>query len=205
MADTFSNVTRFPLCWPEGWKVTATRRQSKFKKVNPGGTRDELVHQLRALGATDIIMSTDVATRDDGMPYSDGLDRPIKNPGVALYFKRRGRPQAMAVDVYLTPVENMRALCPCVDALRTMDRHGAVEVLEKVFLGFTGLPPAPKDRTWWDILGVKREAPLDVVKQMWLEGAKRWHPDAAGGDAETMALINRAWEDAQRERGGANG
>lgn len=45
---------------------------------------------------------------------------------------------------------------------------------------------------------VKRDTPLDVIKQAWIEGAKHCHPDV-GGDADAMALINRAWDDAQRE------
>ena len=77
----------YPLTWPERQNRTAThrRRNGKFK-VTLGQARDELLRELGLLGAKDVTISSNVALRRDGLPYSDARE-PV-DPGVAVYFDR---------------------------------------------------------------------------------------------------------------------
>jgi hypothetical protein len=49
-----------------------------------GRARDGLLHEVCLLGATNVVISTNVPTRGDGLPYSD--ERRLDDPGVAVYF-----------------------------------------------------------------------------------------------------------------------
>lgn len=64
-------------------------------------------------------------------------------------------------------------------------------------MGYQSLPAANKE--WWQILEVPPNAPLPTIKAAYRQLAIKFHPDA-GGDAIRMAAINRAWEEAQREK-----
>lgn len=49
-----------------------------------GKARDQLLAELRLLGAKGLVVSTNVELRLDGLPYSES--RHIADPGVAVYF-----------------------------------------------------------------------------------------------------------------------
>ena len=83
----------FPLYWPEGWPRTSTwqrQNDTKFKGVTFGRARDDLLAEIKRLGGAQVILSTNVALRLDGLPYADR--RNPEDPGVAVYFKRKGKP-----------------------------------------------------------------------------------------------------------------
>lgn len=195
MADT--SVTAYPLRWPSGWRMETRHVRSRFE-FSSDKARQELMHSLKLLGATDVILSSNAPLRRDGSPMAGALDLELPEPGVAVYFKRDGKDQVLATAKYLTPAENVRALWHTVEAMRTIQRHGSSEILDRTFTGFTALHAAPHDRKWWDVLGVPRTAKLEQIRAAWIDGARRFHPDV-GGDPEVMAQINRAWDDAQRE------
>ncbi len=48
--------------------------------------------------------------------------------------------------------------------------------------------------TLYDVLGVKVTASVAEIRQAYLLTARNLHPDLPGGDGETMALVNEAWE-----------
>jgi DnaJ-class molecular chaperone len=60
--------------------------------------------------------------------------------------------------------------------------------------------PEPRARAWWDVLGVARDAPIEVMKDAYRELVKQHHPDR-GGNPERMAEIHRAWAEAQIAKG----
>ncbi len=190
----------FPLRWPDGWKRTTTRVDSRFRMKSPAKARDEMIHELELLGATRVIVSTNVPVNASGHAFAEGLGELQADPGVAVYFERNGKKMVIACDRYRRPVENMHALALCVDAMRTQQRHGSPEMLERQFTGFAALPPKMSDRAWWDVLGVKRDAPLAVIRAAYLDGIKRFHTDVTGGNHDVAAQINRAWDEAQKEK-----
>src|SRR6266852_2084204 len=104
-------IESYPLCWPIGWprSTWAQRGKSRFGG-NTYNQIKELQRELRLLGAQNIIVSSNVPVRQDGLPYSDAAKRRYDDPGVAIYFNLKKRPLSMARDRYWTPWENMRSL-----------------------------------------------------------------------------------------------
>lgn len=68
----------YPLQWPTGWQRTPrpTRKRSSFggRGAGPGVTvaaaLGRLHPELRLLGASTVVVSTNIQTRRDGLPYS---------------------------------------------------------------------------------------------------------------------------------------
>lgn len=56
---------------------------------------------------------------------------------------------------------------------------------------------ATPPRSWWEVLGVTRNASQAVVKAAWRKLAIQHHPDN-GGDTGKMQEVNAAWTEAQR-------
>lgn len=190
----------FPLHWPMLQPRTPDhrRRDSKFS-TSVGRARDELLRELGLLGATSIVVSTNCPVRRDGLLYADSSEP--RDPGVAVYFNRRvggaTRPYTLACDSYRKVRWNLRAVGVTVEALRTIARHGATEMLEQAFTGFAALPPAPTPKAWFDVLGVSQNATLREAKQAYLALIAEHHPDK-GGDTAKAAEINAAWTDATK-------
>jgi hypothetical protein len=194
-------LERYPLTWPEGRPRTRTRRASRFE-LGFVDARDRLLDELRRLGARDVVISSNVPLRRDGLPVADA--REPADPGVAVYFERRvgdrSVPFVIACDTYNRVKANLRAIGLTVEALRSIERHGASELLEQAFTGFAALPPAQlADPPWWVVLGVDQNADMDTIRGARNLLALAHHPDR-GGDAERMAQINRAYERAQEPK-----
>lgn len=207
----------YPLDWPIGEPRATRRVRGKFE-VQFGRARDELLRELRLLGARDVVISSNVPTRRDGLPYADAPKR-LSDPGVAVYWtaerwdaaaKRYVRtPFVMACDKYDSPVANIRALGLSVEAIRSLERHGTRQLRDRAFSGFAALPAVaspPSRSVWWRVLGLS-EQPVteDEVNTAYRARAKHCHPDHGGSD-EAMAELNRARDEAiafVRARGGA--
>lgn len=190
-----SSVTAFPLAWPVAYPRTRNRATSKFKSTSFEVSRTRLFAQLRILGGTQIVLSTNIPIRNDGFPYSDLARRRIDDPGVAVYFQYRGKQRVLACDRWRSTVENLHALELTVDAMRGLERWGASSILERAFTGFTALP-APEQ--WFDVLGIAPNASIEQAECEYRERMKSAHPDRGGSDGRA-AKLNWAIEQARRE------
>lgn len=198
--------TAHPLSWPM-WKPRTPdhlRGRSPFDRDRnhvpslDRGRRD-LERELRLMGVTDFVLSTNVALRLDGYPRS-GQAAP-KDPGVAVYFKVAGRDTVLACDQWDRVESNLRAVVKHIDALRGMDRWG-VGTIEQAFAGFAALPPPiagePPARPWREVLGV--EGPVTgtaVVSAAYRKAAK----ELGGDDEKALLELNLARDAALRELG----
>lgn len=199
MSDGKLLLEAYPLHWPERQprKSPMERRTGHFK-VGLGVARDELLNELKLLGARDVVITSNVPTRRDGLPYADA--REPNDPGVAVYFERRGRQYVFACDTFTKFVQNLRAVGMTIGSLRAIERYGASEMLEQAFTGFAALPPASREVPWWETLGVPQGSTREAVVAAHRELALRHHPDR-GGDAARMAAINAARDAALRAMG----
>lgn len=193
----------FPLTWPIGRPRTPpARRRSAAFKVGLTVARDRMLRELNLLRTKDIVVSSNMRTRLDGLPHSDA--REPEDPGVAVYFKRYGtdatwRPFVIACDTYQRVRFNLRAIGATVEAMRAIERHGSGQMLEQAFQGFAALPPAfvtEPEPAWYLVLCVAPDADLATVRASYLALAEQHHPDK-GGDHAKMARLNRAWEAAR--------
>lgn len=198
----------FPLTWPEAYPRTpADKRRLAPYKVTYEKALRELTLEVRRLGGTYLVISANVPLRDDGMPYADAARRRIPDPGVAIYFQRKGGPVVMACDAWDQPHHNIRALGLTIEGMRAIQRSGAGHLLERAFTGFKALPPAsgvpapPPAKPWWEVLGCPKDmTEVDIVRAYYKTAAKKNHPDIIGESGHDATIeINRAWEEAQEQ------
>ena len=195
--------TRYPLQWPEGWKrmpsyqrKSATfKRQGKALTVFDGVQR--VVDEMERLGVhqDDVIVSTNLQTRLDGLPRSNQA-RP-GDPGVCVYWKPAKSPmRCMAVDRYDEVQDNLAAVAATLEAMRSIERHGGAAILDRAFTGFAALPaPAGGKREWWTVLELPSTASQAEIREAFNRLAREHHPDRGGSD-ERMAEIIRARDEA---------
>lgn len=194
--------TAFPLTWPlhkprtAHWKIERSGfdRRRSFATV-----RDELVREIERLGGKSLIISTNIPLRQDGLPYAT-YSR-IRDFGVAIYFKREGKDMAFACDRWDRIEDNMHAITKTIDALRGVARWGTGDMMQAAFTGFTALPPpivAGMSRTWWDVLGLGRDAGRAEIDAAYKRLASQHHPDK-GGNTAAMTEINQARDAALKE------
>lgn len=209
----------FPLQWPDGWPRTPSdrRERSRFADVSNYQAALELHRELRLYLAGDIVITSNLPTRSDGLPLAGTS---AKDPGVAVYWTRRRVEYVMACDRWRSASENMRAIAKTIEALRGIDRWGSSAIQQRAFTGFaTALPPgqpappaaAPlRKRSWREVLGLDadwaraapRVAQLALAKDAYRRLMKTAHPDV-GGDHATAAELNTALAEAELELQGA--
>lgn len=202
--------TRTPLQWPVGWKRMASyqRKSATFSKngqalsVFDGVQR--VLDELEKLGVhqDDVVVSTNLLTRLDGMPRSNQA-RP-GDVGVAVYWQKSAKEpmRCMAVDRYTEVADNLAAVAATLEAMRSIERHGGAAILDRAFTGFTALPaPVAGQRDWWTVLGVEPVATVAEIREAHSRLARLHHPDR-GGDAPVMADVNAA-RDAGLKKWGA--
>lgn len=208
-------TTAYPLAWPDGWPKTKRGNQRDTTSVfsrsrSQGGswtfaeTRDRLHAELRNHGDPAPVLSTNFEVGRNG-PMEGRARRP-DDQGVAIYFKRRGKPYVMAADGYKEAEGNMRSLTLALEAMRQLERHGGGVMLERAYEGFTALPPpgtpsAPPLRPWREVFGFSDVFPdglttaeaIDILARRYREHAK------AAGLSGDLVVLNVAREAADRE------
>jgi hypothetical protein len=191
----------FPLQWPEGWPRTPNWRRgaSRFGKNLGFGEIRKLQAELRLLGARSVVISSNVPLRNDGLPYASQASKRYDDPGVAIYYTLKGKQLSMARDRYNTPWENIRSLTLTISAIRSIERHGGSDMMERAFSGFVAIAPPDWKKPWREVFGIKPDWRGDIT-QLYREKARNRHPDA-GGDDTLMAELNVAYEEAKRELG----
>lgn len=188
----------YPLHWPDGWPRTPSNERiwGRFQ-TTPGTARSHLLQEITALGGQYPVISSDLAVRKDGLPYADQARRKIHDPGVAVYFEKKGTQMVFACDRYDAPWKNMRAIGKTIEAIRGIDRWGASDMMERALSAFEALP-APDG--WRTVLGFSGDPDVsrDEAHHRYREMVKNHHPDR-GGDPEQFRKINEAWVSAQKE------
>ncbi len=195
-------IPAFPLEWPAGWQRTKRPTRSRFGDFTLSRCLQGLFQELDRLRASEVVISTNVELRLDGLPYSG--KRAPDDPGVAVYFKLRGEATVLACDSWDTVAHNLRAVMLHIDALRGMHRWG-VGTLDRAFTGYKALPPPPAARSWRAVLGLDvytmenlRAGGPNVIAARYRALAKLRHPDT-GGSAAQFAELGRARDEALEE------
>lgn len=188
----------FPLAWPHGWKRNRHAKRSRFR-CTFAKVRDELVAEIKRLGGSYIVLSTNIPLKRDGMPYANRAEP--SDSGVAVYFFRRGKQMVFACDKWDRVQDNMRAIQHTIKALRGAERWGASDMMERAYAAFESLPPPTRATAdCWQILGVCAGASPDEITRAYHQKAMRAHPDT-GGSEGAMIQLNQARDDAIRYSG----
>lgn len=213
------SISAFPLQWPMGWKRTEAHRrlQARFGRASRGSgvtwtagrslTVNEAVQRVRqelqrmAVDLQDVVISTNLELRLDGLPRSG--QRAPADPGAAVYWRDNfnSAPRVMAIDQYTTVEDNLAAIAATLNAMRAIERHGGAAILERAFTGFSALPAPGAARHWRDVLGVPNTVQNEQgLKDAYRRAASAAHPDKGGSDAR-MAEVNAAYEQGRAELG----
>ena len=198
-------IPAYPLQWPTGWDRTPAghRTDGKFgKRDDKRMLRDVTVNdavnrvreQLRMLGihTDDVVVSTNLKLRLDGWPRSD-QPQP-SDTGVAVYWiDQDGNPRCMATNRYQKVADNLAGIAASLEAMRTLERHGSAEILNRAFSGFAALE-APQGEPWFEVLGVPADADMAAVQAAWRRLRAAVHPDRPGGSVEAFQRGQAAYD-----------
>jgi hypothetical protein len=208
---------RYPLIWPHDCPRTPAEERKNLasgsrydstgqrRSVSFNGTVERLFRELNRLGAENVVISTNQPVRNDGMPFAQ--ERRIEDPGVAVYFNRKGRQLCVPVDRYVTMLDNLRAVALSIEAIRGLERWGGMSMMDRAFTGFAQLPgavePEKPRQPWREVFGLAEGFPAtpEIIEAMFKAHSKSRHPDM-GGDDEGFRELVRAREDALKEIGG---
>lgn len=196
------NKTAYPLCWPDDQRRATTRKHGKFlgptkQWISVHEAVKRLLYELARLNIRDseVIISTNIPLRIDGLPRSD---KEPKDPGVAVYWqKEKQLPRCIALDLYTAVADNIAGIAATLEAMRAIERHGGVGILDRVFKGFAALPENAS-RNWREILGIQGTATRELITARYRALAQVHHPDK-GGDRVMFEEITRAREAAELE------
>jgi len=185
-------IEAHPLYWPEGRTRTPKhkRQLSRFKTGFAIAVR-QTNEELRRLGAKNVIISTDVPLRRDGLPLASA--KTPEDTGAAIYFEYSGKQMCFACDRWNKVGDNIYAVAKTIEAMRGIERWGTGDMVKAAFTGFLALPPASD---WRNILG--NPSTLSEAESAYKALVRENHPDT-GGSNELMAELNRAREMARIE------
>ena len=187
----------FPLHWPEHWPKTPPHKRARSKFDTPLVTaRDELLRELRLMGATHIVISSYLQLRQDGLPYAN--QRQPDDPAVAVWFYWRGEQRCIPCDRWDRVQDNINAIRHTVAAMRGVERWGTGEMLKRTAHVFDALPPPDASRHWHQVLGVSPHATESEIRAAYRQRATQWHPDHPDGDPDRMKELNAARDEALR-------
>lgn len=203
-------IPAYPLQWPAGWERTPEghRTWGRFGKRDSRGILQDVTiaaavervrEQLRMLGIRDddIVISTNLKTGRNGFPLTDQAQP--KDTGVAVYWiDRTGNPRCMSTNRYHKVADNLAGIGASLEAMRTLERHGSAEILNRAFSGFAALE-APQGEPWFQVLGVAADADRPAVEAAWRRLRSTCHPDKPGGSAEAFQRAQDAYERGMQE------
>lgn len=192
-------IDAYPLQWPPAWPRTKYSEYARFQ-TSFASARNNLMRELDLLGATDIIISSNVELRRDGLPYAG--QRQPDDPAMAVYFKLNGEDQCVPCDKWTRTEDNLQAIRKTIEALRGLERWGAKEMVNAAFRGFKALPAnivvgEHTSRAWWEVLEVSQDASPEVIKASYRAQLHLKHPDKGGSDwdfQELQKAFNEATE-----------
>jgi hypothetical protein len=162
----------FPLSWPAGRPRARYRRDSQFRHegrpIDVDRARRRLRDELGRIDAQGVVLSSNLRLRVDG---SVGTDQraAASDPGVALYFKWKGKDVVLACDSYYTVAGNIAALAAHIEATRAIERYG-VGTLEQMFTGL-GEPNS-----------------LAEAEAYYRNAMRTEHPDVGGSETRAVML-----------------
>lgn len=202
-----SEITRWPLCWPDN--VARTEPYRRLRPQFDEGTIASAVNFVRSeinrlnnrrwdYNDESVIISSNLRQRLDGLPASNQAEP--ADTGVAVYFnlifirngKRYERPIVMSCDKWNKVAFNLKAIAKDIEAQRARQRWGCTNY-EQAFRGYVAIPEKCGGNSWWVELGVSPSCSEAEIKAAYQAKAKLHHPDV-GGNREAWEKIQTAYE-----------
>lgn len=177
----------YPLAWPAGESRTGHPGSAQFGR---GMTQSKciktLFSELRKLGASHVVLSTNMIPRKDKKGYL--MQAQPQDRGAAVYFMLKGTSTSIACDRWNKVHHNIRAIAVMIESIRRVERCGTSGMVDAMFRGFQQLPERTGP-TCWDVLGLQASSTIDVIKLRFSRLAKIAHPDKGGSDKRFDELV----------------
>lgn len=120
---------------------------------------------------------------------------------VTVVFTKDGKEQRFTLGTQDRPQDNLRALYLGLESMRLNEVRGIADVVREMY---AQLPAPATVRDPYEVLGVRPDASLEDIKDLYRIKAKRLHPDTADptkvADTEAIKELNAAFEKIQSER-----
>lgn len=147
-----------PLEWPEGWERAPYARASGFRStLTAAAARDDLADELRRLGASDTVLTTDRRPSCSGGWLA--RQPAMAKAGASVWFNLDGEPCVLACDRWDKLAHNLRALAKHIAAIRGQARWG-VGTVAQAFTAYKALPDPSRRKPWREVLGLL-DVPVD--------------------------------------------
>jgi hypothetical protein len=188
-------VEAYPLQYPKNWDRSQRKEFARFK-TSFATARYKVINEVRQLGGKNIVISSNIPLKNDGLPYANFKEP--EDTGVAVYFILKGSEVCIPCDKWKKCVDNLHAISLCISALRGLDRWGAKNMVEASFRGFTALPsPDMIMTTATDYFGECTN--VEQVNNKYKNLAKELHPDINKSENANneFAEMKRQYEVAQ--------
>lgn len=196
-----SAITASPLYWPAGVPRNDAPKRSQFgkykKPIPVSRASNQVLHELRLMGGTEVIISTNLKLRLDGLPRSG--QREPEDPGAAVWFERNKETTCIPIDQYDRLGCNLWAIAHTIEAMRGIERWGGSTTIGQAFKGFAALP-APEQispRGWRQVFDYEGND-LAEVRRRYKAAMLIAHPDKGGSQAQAT-MYNAAFAAAKRE------
>jgi hypothetical protein len=105
----------YPLQWLPQQPRTKRPTRARFGNHSLSNAGGFIENELRLMGATNCIISTNLQTKLSGGFYAN---QKIEDAGVVIYFKLKDKDKAMACDLWDKPEHNLWALQLSFSAIR---------------------------------------------------------------------------------------
>lgn len=175
---------RSGLEWPRAQARHAKRCPSRYR-VSLQDALIEMQNTLRRMSCRSVVVTADVELTLSGQ-LRRVSQRAGADPGVAIYFDWGDDRRCFACDAWDSLAGNVRAVGVTLEALRTIGRAGASQMMQQAFSGFAALPASTQmtqeaDAYEWEAyrhLGLEMGCGTDAVNQAYRRLAKVEHPDS---------------------------
>lgn len=195
-------MQKYPLEWPVGYPRTTRPSRSAFKNPTLGKTIDNILQEIKRLTGrwkTGIVISTNIPLKNDGLPRADYMRSVISDRGAAVYFKRGEAEVVICCDKWDTVESNLHAIYKSIEALRSVERWGVSDFIERAFTGFKALHSSPPAKPWFEVMEFKFPSPtIEHHKSRYRALARKLHPDSPGGSLEKFQELQAAYEEGNR-------
>jgi hypothetical protein len=199
-----TSVEAYPLKWPAHRKRTVNPKRADFhrqvavegqswkrhERLTIADGRDRVYKEMKLLGARGVVISSNLRLKLDGTPMASQAEP--RDSGIAAYFQLNGQDHCLSCDAWDRAADNLAAIAKYVEAMRGQIRWGVADVAS-MFAGFKALPEpgrmSVEDAARTIARFVASDYPADVVlkstdnfTEAYRAAARRFHPDANGGD-----------------------
>lgn len=203
-----STSLSYPLRWPHDWERTAPDQRSRatFGKWSSTGmkplTVSAAVERIDAVvDLMDDLMGFEVCTDLPPQRGRSALAQEPEDTGAVAYWETwDGEPRCIAIDQYDRVADNLAAIAATLNAIRSVERHGGVEVMKRVFTGFAALPRTDGAKPWYEVFGCRSDEGTEKVQALYRKFRSQHHPDR-GGDSARFAELQEAWDNFRAVRG----